>query len=162
MGSERGQAVGICSGASEMHKGTHDLGAKLARREGWGSPRTTWEAGLVPCSEAIWADWGAALQHQTPDSHPLCGLHWAPNPRRSLSEANTEVGAVSGMTPPHSGPGRACWQGNMEGSPHLFPRGVDQSQTIGCVPHQPPEHQRTPGWLHRLEEWRPEGVGLRA
>lgn len=64
--------MGICSGASEMHKGTPDLGAKLARREGWGSPRTTWEAGLIPCSEAIWADWGAALQHQTPDSHPLC------------------------------------------------------------------------------------------
>lgn len=40
MGSERGQEVGICSGAPEMHKGTHDL---------------------VPCSEAIWADWGAAL-----------------------------------------------------------------------------------------------------
>lgn len=68
----RGKEVGICSGSPEMHKGTHDLGGQAGQ-----------EGGLVPCSEAIWADWGAALQHQTPDSYPLCGLHCAPNLLRS-------------------------------------------------------------------------------
>lgn len=45
---------------------------------------------------------------------PLCGLHCAPNLLRSLSEANTEVGAVLGMTPPHMAlavhVGRALWR----------------------------------------------------